>query len=383
MLVEVQQGNQILQLAYEEFEARVVDGEFDARTLIRFEVVTGNEFKAAGELEFFQTLANPRRLQFRRNLTKPATPILTAILVGIQLRLYLLSWSEPAENELQERLSNWTPYILEQGESWRLLTYGVLHLSFTHLLINMFFLAYTGYHLERAIGRLNLALIFVASIFWGGCLSLWFSPESRSIGASAGDFGLMSAAIVMGWKYGDMIPDPSRKFFGWALLPYLGFSIISGLMGTNVDNWSHLGGLLAGITLMTMLDPEVLPISRNRNRRIRRITCTIMLGVALTFSMNPNRFVPLTAQSDHHGWSYAVPDYWYEGWTSRNSPSHFSPTEEIEISHQTRVHRRPIDPLKATDKLIRRLKAESQDLNTVSRTAIDRNGWQGEWPIWR
>ena len=94
--------------------------------------------------------------------------------------------------------------------------------------------------------------------------------------------------------------------------------------------------------------------------------------------MNPNRFVPLTAQSDHHGWSYAVPDYWYEGWTSRNSPSHFSPTEEIEISHQTRVHRRPIDPLKATDKLIRRLKAESQDLNTVSRTAIDRNGWQGE-----
>ena len=70
----------------------------------------------------------------------------------------------------------------------------------------------------------------------------------------------MSAAIVMGWKYGDMIPDPSRKFFGWALLPYLGFSIISGLMGTNVDNWSHLGGLLAGITLMTMLDPEVLPI---------------------------------------------------------------------------------------------------------------------------
>ena len=46
MLVEVQQGNQILQLAYEEFEARVVDGESDARTLIRFEVVTGNEFSS-------------------------------------------------------------------------------------------------------------------------------------------------------------------------------------------------------------------------------------------------------------------------------------------------------------------------------------------------
>ena len=189
----------------------MVDGEFDARTLIRFEVVTGNEFKAAGELQFFQTLANPRRLQFRRNLTKPATPILTAILVGIQLRLYLLSWFDTTDNELQKRLSNWTPYILEQGESWRLLTYGVLHLSFTHLLFNMFFLAYTGYHLERAIGRFNLGLILSLSVFLEGCLSLWFAPESRSIGASAGDFGLMSAAIVMGWKYGDMIPNQSRK----------------------------------------------------------------------------------------------------------------------------------------------------------------------------
>ena len=44
-----------------------------------------------------------------------------------------------------------------------------------------------------------------------------------------------------------------------------------------------------------------------------------------------------------------------------------------EISHQTRIHRRPIDPLKATDKLIRRLKAEARP-NTVSRTAIERNG---------
>ena len=57
---------------------------------------------------------------------------------------------------MQEYLTNWAPAILEQGEVWRLLSYGLLHLWFPHLLFNMLFLVYTGYHLERAIGRANL-----------------------------------------------------------------------------------------------------------------------------------------------------------------------------------------------------------------------------------
>ena len=144
MLVEVQQGNQILRMTYEDFEAQVRDGDFDPRTMIRFEVVTGEDFVPAGELEFFQTLANPRRLQFRRSFSKPALPILTAILIGIQLRIHLLTWIEGTDQRIQDDFSNWAPFILEQGESWRLLTYGLVHISFTHLLFNMFFLITCG-----------------------------------------------------------------------------------------------------------------------------------------------------------------------------------------------------------------------------------------------
>ena len=112
MVVEVQQGNRVLRMSYEDFEEEVREGRLTARTLIRFEVVTGDDFVPAGDLELFQTLADPRRMQFRRNLTRPAMPILTAILVGLQIRIYLYSFREDAESELQNNLANWAPSIL-------------------------------------------------------------------------------------------------------------------------------------------------------------------------------------------------------------------------------------------------------------------------------
>jgi rhomboid protease GluP len=371
-------GNRILRIPYEEFEERVRSGEIHSRCLIRFEVVTGEEFLPAGDLEFFQALSDPRLMQFRRNLTRPGMPILTAILVGVQTRIYLSSYMDGAEKELQNRFANWAPSILELGESWRLFTYGLLHLNFTHLLFNMCFLAYTGYHLERAMGRLNLAILFSASVFFGGLLSLFLSPDNPSLGASGGDFGLMAAAVVMGWKYGDTIPRNARKFFGWALLPYLGFSIISGLMGSNVDNWSHLGGLVSGAALMTLLDPEVLPRSRSRNRLIRRVSCGVILAISLGLFLARNRLVPLEQEEDVHGWVYSVPTYWNQGWTARNEPAWFSPTGQIEVSHSVRVHYRPSGAVEATNTMIYRLQADSQELKLTSRDAAQRGDWQGE-----
>ena len=94
-------------------------------------------------------------------------------------------------------------------------------------------------------------------------------PERRSLGASGGDFGLLAAAVVMGWKHWDDIPPRARKYFGWALVPYIAVSIFTGIDSENVDNWSHLGGLIGGMILMTVLDPEVLPGRAAVNQRWR------------------------------------------------------------------------------------------------------------------
>src|SRR4030095_5458619 len=201
MIIEVKRRDHVQRMTYDEFEARIQDGGIAAATPVRFDAVTGDEFLAAGELELYRALADPHQIQFRKNLTDVGVPIATALLVGFQIRVYLWAWVPGVNTWLQEHFTNWAPAVLEDGEVFRLFTYGLLHLSFTHVLFNLLFLAYTGWNLERAIGRANLVLVYFGSVFAGGLLSMTMAPERPSLGASGGNFGLLAAAVVFGWKH--------------------------------------------------------------------------------------------------------------------------------------------------------------------------------------
>ena len=217
MIVEIKRSGFVQRLGFDEFERRVRDGEVPADVLVRFEPVTGDDFRPAGELEFYRETADPDRLAFRRNLTRAGLPIVTALMVGIQLRVFV--WSEGTGRELwlQEHFANWGPAVFEGSEVWRLFTYSFLHAGFAHILMNVCFLAYAGYHIERALGHRNTLTVYTGSVFGGGLLSLLMSPKRYSLGASGGVLGLIGATIVLGWKHWDQIPERSRKYFGWAL----------------------------------------------------------------------------------------------------------------------------------------------------------------------
>lgn len=373
MLVEIKRRSHIQRMTYEDFEQRIRDGEIGERTLVRFEVVTGSDFRMAGSLELFKALADPRRRTFRRNLTRPGVPLVTAILVGFQARVYLSSWNPQVRGWLQEHATNSASAILEQGEVWRLLSYGLLHVDLSHLLFNLCFLAYTGYHLERAVGRRNLALLFAGSVFSGGLLSMAMAPERTSLGASGGDFGLLAATVILGWKHWEAIPETARKYFGWALFPYLCISILSGLQAENVDNWSHLGGLIGGIVLMTILEPEALSGAGGRNRRLRWGIVGAMLAISgFLFAAGPN-LVPLT-RHDARGWQVERPEYWREGWTFANERGWFSPTFRATVSVTTTIHPRPITAVAAAEALRARLATGDRELTLLSQELIEIDG---------
>ncbi len=369
VIIELQYRGHIQQMVYEEFEIRVKEGEIPPEVPIRFEAVTGDKFVPAGELELYQELFNPQRRAFRDKLIKSGIPIMTAILVGIQIRIYLMSWNPDIENWLQSDWTNWAPGILEQGEVYRLLTYGLLHTGFTHLLFNLTFLAYTGYNLERALGSLNLTLLYFGSVFSGGLLSMWMAPERPSLGASGGDFGLIAAAVVFGWKHWDDIPISARTKFGWALAPYLGFSPISGLTSTNVDNWGHLGGLIGGALMMTLLGPEISNQNKRKNLHIR----WGLLGLASTtcvvlFYGGPN-LVRLQNQ-EQGSWSVPVPEYWREGWTFTGDRGWFSPTGHATMVVNRTIHDRPISNTQAVDSLIERIGSSGATPEIMKRSII-------------
>jgi membrane associated rhomboid family serine protease len=370
LIVEVQRRTRVQQMPYEDFERRIRDGEIDARTPVRFELVTGTEFVPAGDLELFQALADPRRMAFRKNLLTRGVPIITALLVGVQIRIYLTSWSPDTDLWLQETFTNWAPAIYEQGEVWRLLTYGLLHVSFTHLLFNLCFLAYVGYHLERAIGRSNLLLLYFGSVFAGGLLSITMAPDRPSLGASGGIFGLIAAAVVVGWKHWESIPIRARKYFGWALAPYLGFSILSGIQAENVDNWSHFGGLLAGVALVTILEPEALVAKGGGNRRRRWATIGLIGLLALGVGRWGGWLIPLE-QDVGTGWVVERPVYWGPGWTFTGDRGWFSPTLQATLSATTTVHPRPLTADEAADSLIERIGSGSRDPEVRVREHIE------------
>lgn len=378
MIVELRRwGGHVQRLTYDDFERRVRDGEVPPDTPIRFEAVTGERFVPARELEFYRELADPQRLAFRRSLSRRGVPIVTALLVGFQIRVYLWSWAPGAEDWLQEHFTNWAPAVLERAEVWRLISYGLLHVSFTHLLFNLIFLAYTGYHLERALGRANLLLIYFTSVFLGGLLSMSMAPDRPSLGASGGDFGLLAAAVLLGWKHQGSIPRKAWKYFGWALVPWIVFSIFTGLTARNVDNWSHLGGLVGGTVLMTLLDPELLPGRKAINRTVRWVTVALLLVVSGMLASWGGHLVPLE-RLDEGGWSVKRPTYWREGWTFAGDRGWFSPTLQANVAATTTVHPHPLSAEQAADNLVARVGSGGRKPTVIARSPLSVGAWDGE-----
>ncbi|HMV69663.1 MAG TPA: rhomboid family intramembrane serine protease, partial [Myxococcota bacterium] len=267
-MVEIRNDGQTASLTMDEWEARVRAGRVAPDTEIRFGPVTGAAFRRAGDLEMFRSLYDERALASQRQLAEAPPPWMTALLVGGQIRVWWLAqlpaWSEP----LAHAMVRWTSPQLEEGEAWRLVTAGVLHVDLLHAAMNLLWLGYVGWTLERALGAANLLLLFSASVVGGGLVSTLTTPASPSLGASGGVFGLIAAAVVLGVIRPHAMPERARQSLGLALLPYLLIMLLLGFTQSEVDNWAHVGGLVTGGILGGLLDLRTLERRPGWNRRV-------------------------------------------------------------------------------------------------------------------
>lgn len=377
MIVEIKRSGFVQRLGFDEFERRVRDGEVPADVLVRFEPVTGDAFKPAGELEFYRETADPDRLAFRRNLTRVGLPLVTALMVGLQLRVFVWSLGTDRKLWLQEHFANWGPAVFEGSEVWRLFTYSFLHAGFAHILMNVCFLAYAGYHIERALGHRNTLTVYTGSVFGGGLLSLLMSPKRYSLGASGGVMGLIGATIVLGWKHWDQIPDRSRKYFGWALSPYLIWTTLSGIRDAEqVDNWCHLGGFIGGALLATLLDPDVLRRRKQANAAWTTLAVAIMGGLSAALVWAGTGMVPLSVEEDG-AWKVSRPSYWQPGWTLTGDRGWFSPTLQSNVAITRTRHPGPLTPAQAVDALVARIQSGTRDVVVLRRMPVEIDGVQG------
>ena len=135
------------------------------------------------------------------------------------------------------------PDFLSNHEYWRILTGATTHGSLAHLAMNGYAFYSFGRIFEQLTNRAHLAITFLLSAIGGGILSLIFSPDGISVGASGGIVGLIGYLVVYSYRRRQFISDEFRK----SLLTNIGFLLIFGLVLYQVvDNYGHIGGLATG-----------------------------------------------------------------------------------------------------------------------------------------
>jgi rhomboid protease GluP len=139
-----------------------------------------------------------------------------------------------------------SPYTVEQGEWWRLMSAMFLHGGMTHLLMNMFSLYIVGRGAEIYFDTKSYLSIYLFSGLIGGLASLTMHPESVGIGASGAIFGLFGALAGFFFAHREKISTHSKAFmkdFGIII----GINLMIGFSIPAVDVSAHTGGLFVGM----------------------------------------------------------------------------------------------------------------------------------------
>lgn len=145
--------------------------------------------------------------------------------------------------------------LINQGQVWRLFTSMFLHIGLIHLAVNCFSLYNIGTLLERFIGSVRFAVLYVLAGLCGGLASYWFSPNSISAGASGAIFGLLGALAVFFYLHRALFGKTANRMLtnvALVAIVNLGF----GATVSGIDNFAHVGGLLGGIIVGALISPR-------------------------------------------------------------------------------------------------------------------------------
>ncbi|MEL7645423.1 MAG: rhomboid family intramembrane serine protease [Anaerolineaceae bacterium] len=184
-------------------------------------------------------------------------PIVTYILMGV-IALFFIAQMLSTQFfgfDLPAALLSKSRSAILAGQLWRLITPILLHGSILHVGLNLYALWILGGQLEGIYGHWRFLILFLTAGFGGNVLSFVLSPYN-SLGSSTGIFGLLAAEFLLVLQ--------NRQFFGpraGAMLSNLVFifflNIAIGLApGSNIDNFGHLGGAIAGGLFAFLAGPK-------------------------------------------------------------------------------------------------------------------------------
>lgn len=137
--------------------------------------------------------------------------------------------------------------ISQKYQIYRLATALIIHADFTHVLFNSLMMIIWTSYFEIFLTSKKMIILFLLSGIVGNTFSIVVMPGTKSLGASTGIFGIMGCAIgylIFNWDNLDY--EGSPRFMWTCQVVFI--TIMSFLFtSSDVNNWSHLGGFLAGV----------------------------------------------------------------------------------------------------------------------------------------
>jgi rhomboid protease GluP len=139
------------------------------------------------------------------------------------------------------------------AQPWRILTSNYVHIGLLHIALNMWCLWNLGALAERIFDRWTYFLTYTACGLAGSIASLWFHPVGVGAGASGAIFGL-AGALISAFYLGHLPVHPQAlKSTLKSLLSFAGYNLFFGTVVAGIDNSAHIGGLVSGLILGSVL----------------------------------------------------------------------------------------------------------------------------------
>lgn len=228
------------------------------------------------------------RREFRRGpgrRLRSAGITTTKVLLVTILAGFLLEVVVGGPNALQDpsgrtliRLGALQPFLIANGQYWRLLTAIFLHAGLLHIAFNAYALWIFGTAMEDALGRTRFLLVFFVTGFLASATSYAFGPvEAVGVGASGAIFGVFGAFIAYNYRRRHLALAAAN--LRWAMMLILLNAVLAiGFAG--IDWRAHVGGLVSGFAAGYVA--EGVGDRKTRSRvRVAGVAALVLLGVAL------------------------------------------------------------------------------------------------------
>lgn len=156
---------------------------------------------------------------------------------------YILNFLAGCEGKLGIIGSMSNVKVFSDGEWWRLFLHMYLHAGIIHMLFNVLALLFAGKVVEKKIGSLPYLLMYHVIAVVNAIVMCLIFPNSTSVGASAGIYGMIGVLCVMKWKKDVICKENLKKGeFIYIIL----FGVLSLLLGLE-SFVTHFLALVLGV----------------------------------------------------------------------------------------------------------------------------------------